>query len=80
MPTLLAKFRDYALIAMKRFSTFSTAAGFFLLLDDGSSKLLLDDGASFLIVRPGGTIESYQVFAPYRDYNLTIEGSGTQHG
>ncbi len=80
MPTVLARFRDYALNAIKRFDTLSTVAGFLLLLDDGSSKLLLNDGSSFLIIRPGGNIESYQLFAQHRDYALTIEGSGTQHG
>ena len=73
MPTVLAKFRDYALGAIKRYDTLTTVAGFLLLLDDGTSKLLLDDGSSFLVIRPGSNMESYEVFAQHRDYALTIE-------
>lgn len=56
MGTVLAKFRKYGLIAKKRFASLSVVRGFFLILDDGVSKLLLDDGASFLIVRVGSAI------------------------
>lgn len=71
--SLEAQFRDYYLIGTKRFSTFTTVGGFFLLLDDGVSKLLLDDGASFLITRPGDTIESYVLEGSSRDYALIVQ-------